>query len=190
MQKEIKRCGWVKLNDPLYIAYHDNEWGKPLYDDSEIFALLVLESQQAGLSWQTLLHKREAYMREFSGLSIDFCASLCDEDIEAILMRGEVLKNRAKLRAIRANAIAAKKLIDEFGSLSDYFWARVDYTPIYHDIECYKDAPTRDDLSDEIAWDLKERGFKFIGSVTIYAFLQAMGVINDHERDCAFKNRG
>lgn len=187
MSKELKRCGWVKLNDPLYVEYHDKEWGKPLHGDRELFALLALETQQAGLSWQTILHKREAYRREFFDFDMKRCAALSDEEIEAILARGEVIKNRAKLRAMRSNAKAALEVVAEFGSLDHYFWSRVDFAPQRQSISDYRLAPTRNELSDSLAKDMKKRGFKFVGSVTIYAFLQAAGIFNDHEDECAFK---
>ncbi len=184
MRNNSKRCGWVKLNDPLYIAYHDNEWGKPLHGNRELFELLALETQQAGLSWQTILHKREGYRKAFKNFDLEYCANLSDEALEAILAQGEVLRNRAKIFSVRDNAKAALQIIKEFGSLSEYFWRGK--TPIKHSIKHYKDAPTRNECSDELAKDMKNRGFKFVGSVTLYAFLQSAGIFNDHEDDCAF----
>lgn len=184
----MKRCGWVKLSDPLYVEYHDKEWGKPLHGERELFELLSLECQQAGLSWLTVLHKREAYREAFGNFDISFCAALRDEEIEKILQEKNVIKNRAKLLAIRDNARAALEVIKEFGSLDFYFWNRVDHYPLLHSIPHYKEAPCRNELSDNLAKEMKKRGFKFIGSVTLYSFLQAAGIINDHEDDCDFKS--
>lgn len=187
MENDSKRCRWVKLNDPLYIAYHDNEWGKPLHGNRELFELLSLETQQAGLSWQTILHKRESYRKAFKNFDIEYCASLSDEALEVILAKGKLIKNRAKIFAVRDNAKAALGIIKEFGSLDAYFWRG--NVPIKHSIKHYKDVPTRNDFSDELAKDMKNRGFKFIGSVTLYAFLQSAGIVNDHENDCAFAGK-
>ena len=183
----MHRCGWVKLTDLTYVAYHDEEWGKPLKDDKALFELFSLETQAAGLSWLTVLKKRENYRRAFAYFDLERVASLDEQAIETILQTENVIKNRPKLHAIVNNAKAFQIIIREFGSISAYFWAYVNHTPIYNSIEDYKTAPCTSTISDALTKDLKKRGFKFVGSTTIYAFMQACGMVNDHENSCGCK---
>lgn len=178
-----KRCAWVKLNDKTYVDYHDNEWGKPLHDERGLFELFSLETQAAGLSWLTVLKKRDGYRDAFDNFDIKTVASYDETRIEQIL-KCNVIKHRKKLEAIVHNAKAFLKIVDEFGSLDKFFWSYVDFEPIINQIKDSKDAPTTSEISDKLTKELKKRGFKFVGSVTIYAFIQACGMINDHEVDC------
>lgn len=181
------RCGWLKLNDPVYVQYHDNEWGKPLYNDKELFELFSLETQAAGLSWLTVLKKREAYKKAFCDFDIDKVITLTHRDIESIINNYNVIKHKKKLEAIVYNAKGIKEIINEYTSWSEYLWSKIDHTQIINHYQNYKDIPTTTTLSDTITKDLKQRGFKFVGSVTIQAFLQAAGLINDHEEHCISK---
>ena len=181
------RCGWLKLSDADYVAYHDEEWGKPLHDDNALFELFSLETQAAGLSWLTILKKRKGYREAFEGFDLERVASYGDADIERILQSGLVVKSRPKIAAIIANAQGFLKIREAFGSLENYFWKNVNHTPIVNDIPDYKTAPCTSPISDALTKELKKRGFKFIGSTTMYAFMQACGMVNDHENGCPFK---
>lgn len=182
-----KRCAWVKLSDKTYVNYHDNEWGNPLHVDKELFELFSLETQAAGLSWLTVLKKREGYREAFSNFDINKVASLSQNDIQNI-MTHDVIKHPKKIEAIICNAQKFLKIIDEFGSLDKFFWSYVNFKPIKNKIENSKTAPTTSNISDALTKELKKRGFKFVGSVTIYAFMQACGMVNDHETKCAFRH--
>lgn len=182
MQK--KRCGWVKTGDKTYEDYHDFEWGKPLHDDKSLFELFSLETQAAGLSWLTVLKKREGYRKAFSNFELQNVANFTSKDEEYILENSEVIKNRAKIKAIINNAKLFLHVKEEFGSIDNFFWSYVDFKPIKNEVTNYKDMPTTSLISDKLTKDLKKRGFKFVGSVTIYAFMQACGMINDHEKYC------
>jgi DNA-3-methyladenine glycosylase I len=181
------RCGWVKLSDPVYVAYHDEEWGKPLYEDRALFELFCLETQSAGLSWLTVLKKREGYRKAFAHFDLDVVASFGSVDVERILQEGEVIKSRPKLEAIIHNAKCCQRILTEFGSLRSYFWNYVEGKTIVNEVLDYKTAPCTSPISDALTKDLKKRGFKFIGSTTIYAFMQACGMVNDHENSCGWK---
>ena len=178
------RCAWVPLNDPLYIAYHDTEWGVPVHDDAVMFEFLVLESAQAGLSWKTVLHKRENYRRLFANFNPTAVALFDDADLERLLLDPGIIRNRAKIKAAIGNARAFLALQAEFGTFCNYLWAFVDNRPSDHKIDVVANLPAKSELSDVIAKDLKRRGFFFLGSTVIYAHLQATGLINDHTIDC------
>lgn len=181
------RCGWVKLSDPIYVAYHDDEWGKPLQDDRALFELFSLETQSAGLSWLTILKKREGYREAFEGFDLDKVAGYRDEDVERILQSGLVVKSRPKIEAIISNARGFVEIKKEYGSLDNYFWGKVGGKPIINDVADYKEAACTSYISDAMTKELKKRGFKFIGSTTIYAFMQACGMVDDHENSCCCK---
>lgn len=183
------RCGWVKLSDPVYVAYHDEEWGKALHDDRALFELFSLETQSAGLSWLTILKKREGYREAFEGFDLEKVAGYTDEDIERILQSGLVVKSRPKIEAIIANARGFLEIKQEFGSLDAYFWGKVGGEPIINDVDDYRHAACTSDISDAMTKELKKRGFKFIGSTTLYAFMQASGMVDDHENGCPSKKR-
>ncbi|MDD5053003.1 MAG: DNA-3-methyladenine glycosylase I [Sulfuricurvum sp.] len=182
------RCGWVKLSDLIYVAYHDEEWGKPLHDDRALFELFSLETQSAGLSWLTVLKKCEGYREAFEGFDLQRVAGYTDADVERIIASGLVIKSRPKIEAIIANARGFVQIKKEFGSLDSYFWGKVGSMPIINDIGDYRSAVTTSDISDALTKELKKRGFKFIGTTTIYAFMQACGMVNDHENGCWCKH--
>ena len=183
----VSRCGWVKLSDPVYVAYHDEEWGKPLHDDRALFELFSLETQSAGLSWLTILKKREGYREAFKGFDLNKVALYGEADIERILNSTLVVKSRPKIEAIITNARGFLEIQKEYGSLDAYFWGKVGGKTIINDVPDYKNAACTSDISDTITKELKKRGFKFIGTTTIYAFMQACGMIDDHENSCMCK---
>ena len=181
---EHKICGWVKLNDLQYLDYHNNEWGKPLHNDNALFELFSLETQSSGLSWLTVLKKRGGYRKAFKNFSLETVASYTQEDINRIFESGLIIKSRPKIEAIINNAKLFLEIKKEFASLDNYFWSKVNHKTIINDVLDYKIACTKSEISDLLTKDLKKRGFKFVGSVTIYAFLQACGIVNDHENNC------
>lgn len=181
---ENKICGWVKQNDLEYVDYHNNEWGKAIQDDNALFELFSLETQSSGLSWLTVLKKRDGYREVFENFDLKNVALYTEDDVERIFESNLVIKSRPKIEAIVNNAKLFLEIQKEFGSLDNYFWSKVNHKTIVNDVVDYKLACTKSELSDSLAKDLKKRGFKFVGSVTIYAFLQACGIVNDHENDC------
>lgn len=187
MQNNSSRCGWLKLSDPTYVDYHDNEWGKPLHDDRALFELFSLETQAAGLSWLTVLKKRDDYKNAFADFDLEKVAQFQEDTIETMLQTSGVIKSRAKLEAIVHNAKAFLRIQEEFGSLDAYFWRYVNHTVVFNDVTDYKTALCTSPVSDAMTKDLKKRGFKFIGSTTLYAFMQACGMVNDHENSCRCK---
>lgn len=179
----MKRCPWVS-EDPIYIRYHDEEWGREVCSDRELFEQLNLEGAQAGLSWLTVLKKREGYRKLFHHFDIEKCATLTDSYLEKILLDKSIIRNRLKVYGVRKNAIATLQLLEEYSSLHDYFWQWIDYQP---EVNCFKsleDYPTSTPTSDRISKDLKKRGFTFVGTTIIYAFMQAVGMTVDHTVDC------
>jgi len=187
MSLEKKRCGWVKLSEPVYIAYHDKEWGRPLHDERALFELFSLETQSAGLSWLTVLKKREGYREVFENFDLQRVAAYDETDIDRIIESGRVIRSRPKIRAIIDNAKSFLEIVEEFGSIDSYFWGKVGGRPIVNDVADYKAVMTTSEISYEITKELKKRGFKFVGSVTIYAFMQACGMVDDHENNCFCK---
>lgn len=178
-----KRCGWC-VGDPLYEAYHDEEWGVPVYDDATIFEFLVLETFQAGLSWITILRKRENFRIAFDGFDYKLIANYSEEKIQELLQDAGIIRNKLKIRSTVTNAQLFMKIQQEFGSFSKYIWGFVDGKPIKNAVVDYKKAPPTTQISDSLSKDLKKRGFKFVGSTVIYAHMQATGMVNDHEVDC------
>ena len=183
-----KRCAWVKMNNPLYVAYHDEEWGQPLHDDRALFELLCLETYQSGLSWETVLNKRQGFREAFHGYQIQAVAEMTDGELEALLENPAIIRNRAKLFATRANAQAFLQVQKTYGSFDAYLWSFVDGQTIINDVPDYHLAPAKTSLSEKLSQDLKKRGFKFTGPVAVLAFLQAAGLVDDHENDCEWKN--
>ena len=177
------RCGWC-VGDPLYEAYHDNEWGVPVKEDAVLFEFLVLETFQAGLSWITILRKRENFRIAFDHFDYRQIANYQQDKIDALLTDPGIIRNKLKVHAAVSNARAFLKVQKEFGSFSNYIWGFVNGKPIKNRWKHYKDAPANTPLSDTISKDLKRRGFKFVGSTVVYAFMQAVGIVNDHEMDC------
>jgi DNA-3-methyladenine glycosylase I len=187
MKNSITRCGWVKLTDPIYVDYHDKEWGKPIYDDQALFELFSLETQSAGLSWLIILKKRDGYREVFEGFNLERIAQYSDKDIERIFESGVVVKSKQKIESIINNAKLFLEIQKEYGSLKNYFWGKINFQTIINDVPNLQSLNSYSDLSSDIAKELKKRGFKFIGSTTIYAFMQASGMINDHENQCHCK---
>lgn len=182
--EELKRCAWVPKNNPLYQKYHDEEWGTPVYDDKKHFEFLVLESAQAGLSWETVLKKREGYKKAFYNFDAKKCAQMSDEDLEERLKNPEIIRNRLKVFAVRKNAKVFLEIQKEFGSFNDYIWGFVGGKTICNNLKNISEIPATSPESDNLSKDLKKRGMTFVGSTIIYAHMQATGLINDHMADC------
>ena len=177
------RCGWC-VGDPLYEAYHDEEWGKPVYNDDTLFEFLVLETFQAGLSWITVLRKRENFRIAFDNFDYKNIATYDQKKIDSLLQDAGIIRNKLKVKATITNAQAFIKIQDEFGSFSKYIWGFVDNNPIKNSWKSLNEVPANTPLSDTISKDLKNRSFKFVGSTVIYAHMQAKGMVNDHEVGC------
>ena len=177
------RCGWC-VGDPLYEAYHDQEWGVPVYDDQTIFEFLILETFQAGLSWITILRKRENFREALDDFDYKKIARYSEAKLEALLQNPGIIRNKLKVKATVSNAQAFIKIQEEFGSFSKYIWSFVNHKPIQNSVKIYKEAPATTAISDALSKDLKKRGFKFTGSTVVYAHMQATGMVNDHEVDC------
>lgn len=180
------RCAWCG-NDELYQKYHDEEWGKPVYDDETIFEFLVLESFQAGLSWITILRKRENFRKAFDNFDYQKIANYPDEKVEELMQDAGIIRNRLKILATISNAQKFIETQKEFGSFSNYIWAFVDGKPIVNQPKTLKDVPATTQISDKLAKDLKKRGFKFLGSTVVYAHMQATGLVDDHVTECWVK---
>lgn len=178
------RCAWAKPSDPVYVNYHDTEWGVPVRNDRTHFEFLILEGAQAGLSWSTILHRRDGYRRAFADFDPEKVARF-DASREATLREDAgIIRNRLKIAAAVTNAQAFLRVQEEFGSFDAYIWRFVDGTPIQNAWTSVRELPATSPLSDTVSKDLKKRGFKFVGSTIIYAHLQATGLINDHTTDC------
>lgn len=177
------RCGWC-LGDPLYEAYHDQEWGVPVYDDDTLFEFLILETFQAGLSWITVLRKRENFKKAFDDFDYKKVAKYNQKKIDLLLQDAGIIRNKLKIRATITNAQAFMKIQEEFGDFSTYIWSFVEGKPIRNKIKNYNEGPANTPLSDVLSKDLKKRGFKFVGSTVVYAHMQATGMVNDHEISC------
>jgi DNA-3-methyladenine glycosylase I len=179
---EKKRCRWVPADDPDYIHYHDKEWGRPVHDDRLLFEMLILEGAQAGLSWSTILHKRDGYRRAFARFDPKKVARFDSARKAALLKDPGIVRNRLKIDSTVTNARAFLEVQRELGSFDRYLWSFVDGRPV---VKAAADAvPARTELSDRISKDLKKRGFRFVGTTILYAYLQAVGVVNDHSGDC------
>jgi DNA-3-methyladenine glycosylase I len=179
-----KRCPWVPENDPVYQKYHDEEWGVPLHDDRKLFEFLILEGFQAGLSWKTILNKRENFRKAFDRFDPVKIAEYDDHKIQDLLVDAGIIRNKAKIYAAVNNAKAFLKVQEEFGSFDKYIWAFVNGQPIKNNLKELKDYPAKTELSDRLSKDLHKRGFKFVGSTIIYAHMQATGMVNDHSMNC------
>ncbi len=177
------RCGWAG-SDPLYVAYHDDEWGTPEHDDMKLFEFVVLESAQAGLSWITILKKRENYRKAFSGFDPDRVARFTPARVERLLHNEGIVRNRQKIEAAIGNARLALAVREDFGSIADYFWGFVDGTPVINRFKTMSDIPAKTPASEAMSKDMKSRGFRFFGPVIAYALMQAMGLVNDHTVRC------
>ena len=180
---ELVRCRWCGT-DPLYRQYHDVEWGVPCRDDTKLFEFLILEGAQAGLSWITILRRRDNYRRAFAQFDVDQVAKFTTDDVSRLMLDSGIIRNRLKIESAISNARLVKDIQREFGSFSDYIWSYVDYVPIISQWSDEKDIPTTTLISDRISRDMKKRGFRFFGSTICYAYMQAMGMVNDHQKDC------
>lgn len=178
-----KRCTWCG-NDPLYMAYHDEEWGVPVYDDNTLFEFLVLETFQAGLSWITVLRKRENFRKAFDNFDYKKIAQYGEGKYSSLLVDAGIIRNKLKIKATITNAQAFMKVQGEFGSFSKYIWQFTNGKPIQNTFKNREEVPATTKLSDALSKDLKKRGFKFIGSTVVYAHMQATGMVNDHTIDC------
>lgn len=177
-------CPWLKLENPLYVKYHDEEWGVPVHDDVKHFEMITLEGAQAGLSWETILNKREHYRKVFLGFIPEKVARITPAKIEKLLQDPGIVRNRLKVESTISNAKAFLKIQKEFGSFDKYIWSFSAFKTIAHHHRSIQEYPTKTELSDKISKDLKKRGFKFVGSTIIYAYLQAVGIVNDHTASC------
>ncbi len=177
------RCEWCG-SDPLYMDYHDNEWGVPVHDDRHLFEMLILEGAQAGLSWLTILKKRDAYRQAFDNFNPAKIAKDGQRRIHHLLQNPGIVRNRLKIQATVLNAKAFLKVVEEFGSFDRYIWQFVGHRPIQNQWVLLQDVPSRTAQSEAMSKDLKKRGFSFVGSTICYAFMQAVGMVNDHVIDC------
>ncbi len=183
MTNEFIRCGW-SVKDPIYIKYHDSEWGIPVHDDKKLFEFLVLEGAQAGLSWLTILKKREGYRKAFAEFDPEKVARFSEKKIEKLLLDPSIVRNRLKVRSAITNAKAFLKVQKEFGSFDKYIWGFTNGKVIHNKWKSLKEIPPRTKESDAMSKDLISRGFKFVGSTIMYAHMQATGMVNDHVTDC------
>jgi len=178
------RCAWVPLDKPDYVAYHDDEWGVPVHDDRRLFEMLILEGAQAGLSWYTVLRRRDGYRAAFKDFDPAKVARMTDAQLERVLTTGDVIRNRLKVFSTRANARAFLAIQKEFGSFDAYVWRFVGGSPLRRRPKTMKDIPVRTAESDALSKDLKKRGMSFVGSTIVYAFMQATGLVDDHIAGC------
>lgn len=183
MNGQKNRCQWVTEN-PLYINYHDDEWGVPVYDDKILFEFLLLESFQAGLSWLTILKRRENFKKAFDNFDYKKIAKYTQKKIEKLYQDEGIIRHKLKINAAVNNANAFMKIQEEFGSFSDYIWRFVENKPIVNHYTTLAELPSSTPISDKISKDLKRRGFKFVGSTIMYAYMQAVGMVNDHVTNC------
>ena len=174
----MNRCKWVNLDNPLYVKYHDNEWGVPKYDDHELFELLILEMFQAGLSWECILNKKDNFRLAFDNFDIDKIIRYDEAKISKLMQDKGIIRNRRKIEATIGNAIVFKNIVKEYGSFSNYIWGYTN-NRVLNGIYM-----TKNELSDQISKDLISRGMKFVGSTIVYSYLQAIGIINDHDKNC------
>ncbi len=179
----LPRCGW-SLGNPLYIKYHDKEWGVPVHNDKKLFEFLVLEGFQAGLSWFTILNKRQNFRKAFDNFDFNMVAGYNQRKINSLLKDEGIIRNKLKVEAAVTNAKAFLEVRKEFGSFNKYIWSFVNGVPVRNNFVSIKEIPARTDLSDIISKDLQKRGFKFVGSTIIYAHMQATGMVNDHLTGC------
>lgn len=185
---EVVRCAWCEKDD-LYRNYHDEEWGKPIYDDETIFEFLILESFQAGLSWYTILAKRENFRAAFDQFDYQKIAQYSEDKVEELIQNTGIIRNRLKILATINNAQKFMEVQKEFGSFSKYIWGFVNHQPIINRPKTLKEVPATTEISDALAKDLKKRGFKFMGSTVVYAHMQATGMVNDHVENCWIKTQ-
>ncbi len=178
------RCFWAQTVPDFYIDYHDHEWGRPVHDDRHLFEMLVLEGAQAGLSWETVLKKRDGYRKAFKNFDVQKVAKMTDEQLEKLMLNPDIIRNRLKIFSARRNALAFIQIQKEFGTFDKYIWGFVGGKPKVNAPKSRKDVPVTSPESDALSKDLKKRGMNFVGSTIIYAYMQAIGMVNDHTQDC------
>jgi DNA-3-methyladenine glycosylase I len=183
------RCEWAQKDETM-AQYHDEEWGRPLHDDQKLFEFLILEGMQAGLSWMTILKKREAFRQAYENFDVSKVAAFDQKKVDELMSNAGIIRNRQKIEASIINAKLFLKIVEEFGSFDHYIWKFIDYQPIINKWESLAEIPAKTDLSDQISADLKKRGFKFVGSTIVYAHMQATGMVNDHLVHCQYREQG
>ena len=186
---KLLRCQWAN-NSPLERKYHDEEWGRPVHDDIKLFEMLILEGKQSGLSWSTILSKRETLREAFHGFDPSIIINYDENKIEELLQNTGVIRNRLKIKAVIDNAKAYYKVKEQYGTLDEFFWRYVNYTPIINHWKDISEVPSKTELSNIISKDLKKLGFKFVGSTSVYSFMQSSGMINDHITTCFLYDKG
>lgn len=179
-----QRCFGNKPGQDVYAHYHDHEWGIPAHDDKHLFEMLILEGAQAGLSWETILKRREGYRHAFAGFDVQTVANLSDNDLERLAQNPGIIRNRLKIASARKNARIFLDIQREFGSFDSYLWGFIDNKPIQNHWQSFKEIPVTTIISDALSRDLKQRGMSFVGSTIMYAYMQAVGLVNDHPMDC------
>ena len=184
MFKELQRCTWVPDNNPEYQKYHDEEWGVPVHDDKKHFEMLILEGAQAGLSWETVLKKREGYRNAFNNFDVKKCAEMSDNELEKLMKNESIIRNRLKIFSVRKNAVAFIAIQKEFGSFDKYIWSFTEDKTIVNKFTSISQIPSETEISKKISKDLKKRGMTFVGPTIIYAYMQAVGIANDHIKSC------
>jgi len=180
----MHKCNWPGMEKPLYTRYHDEEWGVPVHNDQQLFEMLILEGMQAGLSWYTILNKRENFRNALDNFDYKLIAKYDESKIEELMQNTGIIRNRLKLKACVTNAMAFMEIQKEFGTFDKYIWGFIDFKPIINKFKTLDELPAKTELSDIISKDLKKRGFKFIGSTVVYAHMQATGMVNDHLTHC------
>ena len=189
MAENLKRCTWAANVKPFYQHYHDTEWGVPVHDDRLLFEMLILEGAQAGLSWETILKRRDGYRKAFHNFDVVKVARMTDEKLEELLVDGDIIRNRLKVFGIRKNAIAFRAIQKEFGSFDEYVWKFVDGKPQIRRPKSAEDFRTTSPESDALSKDLKKRGMTFVGSTIMYAYMQAVGMVDDHMVGCFYAGK-
>lgn len=181
---KLARCAWVNLNEPQYVLYHDEEWGVPIYDDQQLFEMICLEGAQAGLSWLTILKRREGYREAFDQFDAHKIVQYDDEKLAQLKEDTRIIRNRLKIASVVTNAQSYLKLQQQYGSFSTYIWSFVNGKPIVNQFKTIQEVPTTTEISDRMSKQLKKDGFKFVGSTICYSFMQAVGMVNDHTLNC------
>jgi DNA-3-methyladenine glycosylase I len=180
----IQRCEWLNTENVLYTKYHDLEWGVPVHNDQKLFEMLILEGAQAGLSWETILKKRENYQNAFFDFDIIKCSKITEHYEERLLSNDGIIKNKLKIKSVKTNALAIMDIRKDYESFDNYLWSFVHHKPLHPNYTTIVEIPVKSDLSDQLSKDLKKKGMKFIGSTIIQAYMQAIGMINAHTTDC------
>ena len=186
----MERCTWLKLDEPIYVAYHDEEWGVPVYDDQLLFEMLCLEGAQAGLSWLTILKRREGYRAAFDQFDPQKVVQYDDAKLQALKEDERIIRNRLKIASVKTNAESFFKIRQQYGSFSNYIWSFVDGKPIINQWQTIQEVPVTTEISDRMSKQLKKDGFKFVGSTICYSFMQAVGMVNDHTLNCHCRMNG